>query len=185
MQNFDRVRIVIVDDHPVFRDGLRGLLEIELDFEVIGAAENGKEVMELLRQRKPNIVLLDVRLPGRSGFSVLEQIRLEALGTKAIVLTAADDEETIVESMKQGASGIVFKRMATQRLVEASRIVHADGIWLDSASSTPRHRCSNSPSERTAPARFSDTTYHPTTLSPLARRTATPHNCALPFRVVR
>lgn len=147
MENFDNIRILIIDDHPMLREGLRGLLELEREFEIVGEAESAEQAIELWKQQKPDIALLDIRLPDLSGLSVLEQIQSEGLGTKTIVLTAADDEDTIVQAMKLGASGVVFKTMATEQLVEAIRKVHQSGVWLDAKSQSAVMRAFHRPGQ--------------------------------------
>ena len=124
-----RIRIAIVDRQPILRDGLRGLLEQEYGFQVVAEAGNDEEAMEAVHQHRPDLVLIEGA--DRRGFSVLERMQDESPKIKTIALTAADEEFTIVRAMKHGASGIVFKSMSTERLIEAIRKVHEGGVWLD------------------------------------------------------
>jgi len=127
-----RIRIVIADDHPIFRDGLRRLLSLEDDFQVVGEAKDGNEVFRLLEELEPDILLLDLRMPGLDGLGVLQRLQLARRRTKIIVLTASEDKNEFVQAMKFGCSGIVLKQTATDLLYKSIRKVHAGEIWLDS-----------------------------------------------------
>ena len=124
-----QIRIAILDSQPILRDGLRQLLEQEQSFQVVAGAGNDDEAMEVVHQQRPDLVLLEVA-DGR-GFSLLEQMQDASPKIKTIVLTAAEEKCTIVRAMKRGASGIVFKSMSTDRLIEAIHKVHDGGVWLD------------------------------------------------------
>ncbi len=115
------IRIVIADDHPIFRDGLRRLLSLENDFEIVGEARDGHEVIEVLDQQDPDILLLDLRMPGLDGLAVLQKLQYSKRKTKVIVLTASDDKNEFVQAMKFGCSGIVLKQTATDLLAKAAR----------------------------------------------------------------
>jgi DNA-binding NarL/FixJ family response regulator len=126
------IRIVIADDHPIFRDGLRKLLSLEEGFEVVGEAKDGHEVLGIVQEKEPDILLLDLRMPGLDGLSVLQQLKYSAAKTRIIVLTASEDKNEFVQAMKYGCSGIVLKQTATELLYKSIRKVHAGEIWLDS-----------------------------------------------------
>src|ERR1035441_1990951 len=127
-----KIRIVVADDHPIFRDGLCKLLALEEDFEVVAQAQDGRQGLEVLQQYEPDILLLDLRMPGLDGLGTLQ--RLQAVKNKArvIVLTASDDKNEFVQAMRLGTSGIVLKQTATELLIKSIRKVHAGEIWLDS-----------------------------------------------------
>lgn len=125
------IRIAITDDHPIFRDGLRRMLAMEDDFQVVAEAKDGAEVVEVLNSQKPDILLLDLKMPGLDGLSVLQQIQHSDYPTKVIVLTASEDKNQFVQAMKFGASGIVLKATLTKTLITGIRAVHSGGIWLD------------------------------------------------------
>jgi DNA-binding NarL/FixJ family response regulator len=127
-----KIRIVIADDHPIFRDGLRKLLSLEDDFEVVAEANDGKEVLDILEQLEPDIVLLDLKMPGIDGLTALQRLQTIKTKTKVIVLTASEDKNQFVQAMKFGTSGIVLKQTATDLLIKAIRKVHVGEIWLDS-----------------------------------------------------
>ena len=126
------IRIAIADDHPIFRDGLRKLLALEEDFKVVAEAKDGKEVLDILQRDEPDILLLDLKMPGLDGLSTLQRLQAQKTKTKVIVLTASDDESEYVQAMKFGTSGIVLKQTATELLIKSIRKVHGGEIWLDS-----------------------------------------------------
>ena len=126
------IRIAIADDHPIFRDGLRKLLALEEDFKVVAEARDGKEVLDILQREEPDILLLDLKMPGLDGLSTLQRLQAQKIKTKVIVLTASDDEGEYVQAMKLGTSGIVLKQTATELLIKSIRKVHNGEIWLDS-----------------------------------------------------
>jgi two-component system, NarL family, nitrate/nitrite response regulator NarL len=126
------IRLVIADDHPIFRDGLRKLLSLEDDFEVVGEARDGTEVLDLVRDKDPDVLLLDLRMPGLDGLSVLQNLKNSGSRSKVIILTASDDKNEFVQAMKLGCSGIVLKQTATELLYKSIRKVNAGEIWLDS-----------------------------------------------------
>jgi two-component system, NarL family, nitrate/nitrite response regulator NarL len=127
-----KIRIVVADDHPIFRDGLCKLLALEEDFEVVAQASDGRQVLEVLQQLEPDILLLDLKMPGLDGLTTLQRLQAARNKTRVIVLTASDDKNEFVQAMKLGTSGIVLKQTATELLIKSIRKVHAGEIWLDS-----------------------------------------------------
>ena len=127
-----KIRIVVADDHPIFRDGLCKLLALEEDFEVVAQAQDGREVLEVLQQQTPDILLLDLKMPGLDGLATLQRLQQVKNKTRVIVLTASDDKNEFVQAMRLGTSGIVLKQTATELLIKSIRRVHAGEIWLDS-----------------------------------------------------
>src|ERR1039458_7646315 len=132
MASSAKIRIVVADDHPIFRDGLCKLLALEEDFEVVAQAQDGRHVLEVLQQHEPDILLLDLKMPGLDGLSTLQRLQVGKNKTRVIVLTASDDKNEFVQAMKLGTSGIVLKQTATELLIKSIRKVHAGEIWLDS-----------------------------------------------------
>lgn len=126
------IRVVIADDHPIVRDGLKKLLMLEDDIKVVGEASDGRQVLELLQELEPDVVLLDLRMPNLDGLSVLQSIQASGRKAKVIVLTASDDKNEFVQAMKLGCSGIVLKQTAPELIVKSIRKVNAGEIWLDS-----------------------------------------------------
>jgi DNA-binding NarL/FixJ family response regulator len=127
-----KIRIVVADDHPIFRDGLCKLLALEEDFEVVAQAQDGRHVLDVLQQYAPDILLLDLKMPGLDGLATLQRLQAVKNKTRVIVLTASDDKNEFVQAMKLGTSGIVLKQTATELLIKSIRKVHAGEIWLDS-----------------------------------------------------
>jgi two-component system, NarL family, nitrate/nitrite response regulator NarL len=125
------IRVLMADDHVIFRDGLRKLLESEDDIKIVGEASNGNECVRMLNNLKPDILLLDLRMPGKDGLAVLEETNLDSLTTRIIVLTAAEDERDAVRAMRLGARGIVLKQSASDLLVKSIHRVQCGEIWLD------------------------------------------------------
>ena len=142
-----KINIALADDHTIFRDGLRRLLSLEPDFEVVGEAKNGTEVLDLVHELQPDILLLDLKMPGLDGLSALQRIQNQKLKTKIIVLTASDDEGEYVQAMKFGTSGIVLKQTATELLIKSIRKVYGGEIWLDSKTTAAVMRQFASPGE--------------------------------------
>lgn len=126
------IRIVIADDHPIFRDGLKQLLATEKDFEVVGEAGHGDDVLPAVEKYHPDILLLDLKMPGTHGLAVLQKMQVAQSTTKVIVLTASEDKNEFVQAMKLGTSGIVLKQSATDLLFKSIRKVSEGEIWLDS-----------------------------------------------------
>src|SRR5450755_1429127 len=127
-----KIRIVVADDHPIFRDGLCRLLALEPDFEVVGQAQDGRQVLDVLQQYEPDILLLDLKMPGLDGLATLHRLQTSKHKTRVIVLTASEDKNEFVQAMKLGTSGIVLKQSATDLLIKSIRKVNAGEIWLDS-----------------------------------------------------
>ena len=126
------VRIVIADDHPIVRDGLKKLLMLEDDFEVVGEAGDGREVLDRVQELDPDVLLLDLRMPNLDGLSALQALQQTNKRTRVIVLTASEDKNEFVQAMKLGCSGIVLKQTAPDLIVKSIRKVNAGEIWLDS-----------------------------------------------------
>ena len=125
------VRILVADDHAIFRDGLRKLLEGADDVQIIGEASNGTECIKMLAKLKPDILLLDLRMPEKDGLGVLEEINFDTTTTRVIVLTAAEDDRDVVRAMRMGARGVVLKQSASDLLLKSIRKVSDGEIWLD------------------------------------------------------
>jgi two-component system, NarL family, nitrate/nitrite response regulator NarL len=127
-----QVRLVIADHHPIFRDGLRRLLEAQSDFKVIGEASDGAEAVKLARQLKPDILLLDLAMPKHPGLEALRELSLPANATpvRVILLTAAAEKSQIVEALQLGARGVVLKDSATQLLLKAIQTVMSGEYWV-------------------------------------------------------
>jgi DNA-binding NarL/FixJ family response regulator len=126
------IRILIADDHPIVRDGLRKLLSLEDDFDVVGEAADGREVLDKVQELDPDVLLLDLRMPNLDGLSTLQAMSQLNKHTRVIVLTASEDKNEFVQAMKLGCSGIVLKQTAPELIVKSIRKVQGGEIWLDS-----------------------------------------------------
>ena len=131
MRSQPTIRIALADDHPVFRDGLRQLLSLEPDLTVVAEASDGKQVIDVLKEYRPDILLLDLSMRGLDGNTTLCRLRTERFNTKIIVLTASEDQDQHVRAVGYGASAVVLKQMATELLTTSIRRVHNGEIWLD------------------------------------------------------
>lgn len=127
-----KIKLLIADDHAIFREGLRKLLDSEEAITIVGEAGNGDECIKMLGRLKPDILLLDLHMPDKGGFAVLEEVNFDTIPTRVIVLTAAGDDRDLVQAMRLGARGIVAKESAIDLLVKGIHHVHAGEIWLDS-----------------------------------------------------
>jgi two-component system nitrate/nitrite response regulator NarL len=125
------IRIMVADDHAIFRDGLRKLLDGSNDVTIVGEASNGNECIKMLGKLKPDILLLDLRMPEKDGLGVLEEVNFDTLPTRVIVLTAAEDDRDVVRAMRLGARGVVLKQSASDLLLKSIRKVYDGEIWLD------------------------------------------------------
>jgi DNA-binding NarL/FixJ family response regulator len=126
------IRIVIADDHPIFRDGLRRLLEAETDLKVIGEACDGLEAVKMARQLKPDILLLDLAMPRQPGLEALRELSspTSSNSVRVILLTAAAEKHQIVEALQLGARGVVLKDSATQLLLKSIHTVMSGEYWV-------------------------------------------------------
>jgi DNA-binding NarL/FixJ family response regulator len=124
------IDIVISDDHTLFREGLRKLLEAESGIRIVGEAFDGEETVTVVRQLKPHVLLLDLSLPKLSGLEVLAELSKQGIETRTIVLTAGIEREQVVEALELGARGIVLKHSPLQLLVKSIRCVSAGQYWV-------------------------------------------------------
>ncbi len=126
------IRIVIADDHPIFRDGLRRLLEAEPDLKVVGEACDGAEAVKFARQLEPDILLLDLAMPRHPGLEALREMSSgqTSNSVRVILLTAAAEKNQIVEALQLGARGVVLKDSATQLLLKSIHTVMAGEYWV-------------------------------------------------------
>lgn len=126
-----RISLVLADDHPLILDALERLFALEKDLKVVARCVNGDETLKALRAHKPDVLILDIRLPEKDGIAVLEQIKKENLHAKVVILTAGIDEGQTVRALQLGARGIVLKDSAPPVLVQCIRKVHAGEQWFD------------------------------------------------------
>lgn len=124
------VRILLADDHPIFRDGLRRLLETEPGFHVVGEASDGAEAVAMARKLKPDLLLLDLAMPKHPGLEAVRELGSSGTGTRILLLTAAVEKEQIVEALQLGARGVVLKESATQLLLNSIHAVMDGHYWV-------------------------------------------------------
>lgn len=118
-----KTRIIIADDQTLMRDGLTTIFELEDDMEVVGTADNGERAWELAKEVKPDLVLLDIRMPGMNGIDSLRRIRADVPETMVVMLTTFDEEAYIIEALSDGAAGFLVKDMQGDQLIDAVRAV--------------------------------------------------------------
>jgi DNA-binding NarL/FixJ family response regulator len=126
-----RITVLIVEDHAIVREGLRSLLELGGDFEVVGEAATGREAVDLVKKLRPAVVVMDVAMPVLNGFEATQQIMLAAAGTKVLVLSAHSDEEYVEHMAAIGASGYMVKQNSGQLLIHAIREVANGRPYFD------------------------------------------------------
>ncbi|QQE74122.1 response regulator transcription factor [Brevibacillus composti] len=124
------ISIVIVDDHQLFREGVKRILEMEKDFRVVGEGADGDEAFRLAEDHKPDVVLMDINMPNVSGVSAAEQVISVSPSTRVIMLSIHDDEGYVYRTLRSGASGYLLKEMGTNDLVEAVRVVASGGAYI-------------------------------------------------------
>lgn len=130
MNQTEGVRILIADDHPIFRRGLRSLLEAEPGFSVVGEAGNGADAVQMSRSLKPDVLLLDLAMPGVSGMDALGELARAPIPVRTIVLTAAIEKAEIVKALQLGAAGVVLKTSTPELLFKSVRSVMAGQHWI-------------------------------------------------------
>jgi len=125
------IKVVIADDHSLVRQGLRRYLDMAEDIDVVGEASNGEEAMALVEEAQPDIVLLDIRMPGVDGLEAARRIRDTHPKVGAIMLTAYDDRQFVVEAVRAGARGYVLKARDAEHLIQTVRLVAGGNMVID------------------------------------------------------
>lgn len=128
-----KIRILLVDDHAVLRAGIRALLDMHPDLEVVGEAADGQQAVARVRELHPDVVLMDVGMPGLDGMAATRQIKSDCPQTRVLFLTQHENKEYVLPALKIGASGYVLKRAEGDELLTAIRAVYAGGMFLDPA----------------------------------------------------
>lgn len=125
-----KIRILVADDHPVVRDGLVAILSTQPDLEVVAEAASGQEVLERVDQTRPDIILLDLEMPGMDGLETLTALRESEPKARVLIFTAFDTDERILAAVRAGARGYLLKGAPRQEVFDAIRVVHEGGSLL-------------------------------------------------------
>jgi DNA-binding NarL/FixJ family response regulator len=125
------IKVVIADDHTLFREGLKKILSLEKDILVVGEASRGDEVSKIVERVKPDLLLLDMKMPKTEIVQTLLEVKDKYPATKVLILTAFSDDESILNAAKGGARGYVLKGIASSTLLQAIKTVQAGGLWID------------------------------------------------------
>ncbi len=121
----ERINIVLADDHPAMREGTRRILERYPELKVVGEAEDGEQALELVKRLKPDVAILDIRMPKLNGIEVVRRVKNLSPNTKCLMLTAYDDDDYILALMEAGASGYILKTTQEKELIESIRSVNS------------------------------------------------------------
>lgn len=126
----EKIRILVADDHPMLREGLVAVLATRPDFEVVGEAADGNETVRLAERLDPDVILLDLEMPGMDGVAVLNKLRDTGSTARTVVFTAYDTDERILGALRAGARGYLLKGASRQDIFDAVRTVHSGGSLL-------------------------------------------------------
>lgn len=127
----ERIRVLIVDDHPVVRQGLRTFLDLQEDLSVVGEAADGRTCVELVQRLRPDVVLLDLRMPDGDGVAALRGLRERGVSARVLVLTSFTEPAAVLPAVRAGAAGCVYKDIDPSALATAIRAVHAGHVLLN------------------------------------------------------
>ena len=125
-----KIRLLVADDHPMLREGLVAVLGTQADFEVVGEASDGEDVVRLAESLGPDVILLDLEMPGTDGVEALERLRDSSSTARSVVFTAYDDDERILGALRAGARGYLLKGASRQEIFGAIRTVASGGSLL-------------------------------------------------------
>ncbi len=126
-----KIRVLIADDHAILREGVRALLQLQPDMEVVGEASNGTEAIEQVGKLDPDVLLMDIAMPGLGGIEAALELKKQARRTRILILSQYEDREYVRRLLKAGVSGYVLKKSAGAELANAVRAVHRGGLVLD------------------------------------------------------
>ena len=127
----ESIRVLVVDDHGVVREGLRGFLELQDGIEVVGEAADGEEAIEVATRLRPDVILMDLVMPRLDGVAAMRALRETVPSARVIVLTSFLDDDTLLPALRSGAAGYLLKNAEPQELVRAVRAAHAGEALLD------------------------------------------------------
>ncbi|AOM81893.1 response regulator [Salisediminibacterium beveridgei] len=130
MENQDKLRILLIDDHQLFREGVKRILTMEPGFEVVAEGNDGEDVVDLVRQNKPDVVLMDINMPGINGVDATKNLLKSFPNVRVLILSIHDDESYVTHVLKTGAAGYLLKEMDTEALIEAVKVVGNGGSYI-------------------------------------------------------
>lgn len=125
-----KIKIALIDDHKLFREGVKRILSFESSFEVVAEASDGNAVNELVEAHRPDVVLMDINMPGINGIEATKELLENYSDTKVIILSIHDDESYVTHALQSGAQGYLLKEIDTESLLEAIKVVHEGGSYL-------------------------------------------------------
>ena len=131
-----QLKLVLADDHPVVLDGLEQLFRAQKDFTVVARCQDGAETLRAVRQHRPDVLLLDIRMPALDGLQVIRNLQKDSLPTRIVLLTAELSEDDVLEAVRLGVKGVVLKEMSPQMLIECVRKVADGEQWIERRSLT-------------------------------------------------
>ena len=126
-----KIRTVIADDHAIVLEGLEQILKLEEDIELVARCIDGEQALKTVRSFRPDVLVLDMRMPVMDGLAVLREIKREGLPTKVVLLTAGLDDDEMIRAVRFGVSGVILKVMASRLLIQCIRTVAAGGRWIE------------------------------------------------------
>ncbi|NLO56229.1 MAG: response regulator transcription factor [Thermovirga sp.] len=126
-----KIRVFLADDHPLTRAGLRDYIAKEKDLELVGEAGDGLEAWRVIEKERPDVALLDIRMPGENGVALARRIKASSLPVKPVMLTSFDAQQYVMASFRAGARGYVLKTVTPEELARAIRVVARGGLYLD------------------------------------------------------
>lgn len=126
----ENIRIVIIDDHQLFREGVKRILEMEPGFQIVADGEDGKVAIDLVRKHKPDVILMDINMPDKNGIEATKELVKEFPDVKVLILSIHDDESYVTHVLKTGASGYLLKEMDANSLIEAVKVVADGGAYI-------------------------------------------------------
>src|SRR5690625_3506006 len=124
------INIVLIDDHKLFREGIKKILDFEQEFRIVAEGDDGSEALELVKQHQPDIVLMDINMPEMNGVEATTKLIDEFPDVQVIILSIHDDESYVSHALKTGARGYLLKEMDSDSLIEAIKVVHEGGSYL-------------------------------------------------------
>lgn len=126
-----KIRTVIADDHAIVLEGLEQILKLEEDIELVARCIDGEQALTTVRSFRPDVLVLDLRMPVMDGLAVLREIKREGLPTKVVLLTAGIDDDEMIRAVRFGVSGVILKVMASRLLIQCIRTVAGGGRWIE------------------------------------------------------